>query len=221
MIFVKSEIPRKASEGNLNIKKTVLCVFSVLFSVSVLTGCNNSKSFSTQTPSLPKEISEKSKKAESEEYMPKNIYGEKRHQKYVLSSSFFQKNINVKSFNELKTRVKDGIRITQDKADMSEKEALLWAKIIKSKSYTMYTVDDAQKKYNELEGIIQQMAKKNNQTADEYIKNAFGLDHQQYTDFLKSQAAKFEQEYNEAKNKKEDPKTAENRKYVESQKYKP
>lgn len=185
-------------------------------SLLVLTGCSSydSSYFSPTTKDLPKSSKKYSKETVTR-LARQNAQAILRHYKPTLSSDYFSRYLDMKSFGELKARVLEGMKITQETAKMTEKQAKLWNDIIKSKSYTTYTVNDADKKYAELEKIIQQMAANNKKSADEYIKQAYSMNHNEYTDFIKEQAKKFETSYNANSNAQDDEKTKQRKKHIE------
>ncbi len=83
---------------------------------------------------------------------------EQKHVKPKLSDEFISEYLNMDDFDELKRRTKAGIAITNDTADMTKEEFLLWMDIVRSKWFNQYTVTDLEEKKKEFDRIIQEMA---------------------------------------------------------------
>lgn len=83
---------------------------------------------------------------------------EQKHVKPELSDDFISQYLNMEDFDELKRRTKAGIAITNDTADMTKEEILLWTDIVRSKWFNQYTVTDLEVKKKEFDLIVQELA---------------------------------------------------------------
>ena len=121
---------------------------------------------------------------------------EESNEEVALSSDFMETYIDMDSFAEQKQRTLDGIRITNDLADMSEGEIQLWAQIIADADYNQYTTDDLERRKAELNAILDSLAASQHMTVEEFLANEdIGMDLPSAREFLDRQAEKFAQSY--------------------------
>lgn len=116
---------------------------------------------------------------------------EQKHVKPKLSDEFISEYLNMDDFDELKRRTKAGIAITNDTADMTKEEILLWMDIVRSKWFNQYTVTDLEEKKKEFDGIIQEMAEEADMSIREMMALDYGLGEDEAELFLERQAEKY------------------------------
>ena len=113
-----------------------------------------------------------------------------------LSDDFMERYLDMSSFEELKQRTLDGIRITNDLSDMSEAEIALWEQIVKSADFNQYTTSDLERRKAELLGILESLAREHDMTTAEFLRNGdLGIDLQSAEDFLERQAEKYASDF--------------------------
>lgn len=123
-----------------------------------------------------------------------NIIDQKANEVHVpaeLSDDFVSRYLNVKDLETMKLRVKHGIAITNEKAGMTEKEYQLWKDLIQTKQIQMYTVNDLEQKYQEMEHALQILANDKQKDLDQLLKQDYGLTPKETESFLKKQAEKY------------------------------
>ena len=127
---------------------------------------------------------------------PKELQFEKDMRKVHVDPDFpaqyeaASRKMNLKDPNVAKKMVQEGYRITINGSKMTEKEINLWTKIANNKSFTMYTVEDAQEKMDEMNKILEEEAQNNNETVRAFI-SSYGLTEDECEIFLERQAKKY------------------------------
>lgn len=116
---------------------------------------------------------------------------EQKHVKPELSDDFISQYLNMEDFDELKRRTKAGIAITNDTADMTKEEILLWTDIVRSKWFNQYTVTDLEVKKKEFDLIVQELAEEADMSIKDMMKLDYGLGKEEADLFLKKQAEKY------------------------------
>lgn len=116
---------------------------------------------------------------------------EQKHVKPELSDDFISQYLNMEDFDELKRRTKAGIAITNDTADMTKEEILLWTDIVRSKWFNQYTVTDLEVKKKEFDLIVQELAEEADMSIKDMMKLDYGLGKEEEDLFLKKQAEKY------------------------------
>ena len=157
--------------------------------ISLAGGCGIQNTEPREYTMPEKEVSDDYVLTEAKELIEQ--IAEEKHVAPELSDGFVSKYLDMENFEELKARTREGIRITQDKAGMTEQETALWETMIENKRFSMCTVEDMQEKLDELNRILESLAEENHQTISEYVSE-FGMDEQETTAFFQEQAAKYE-----------------------------
>lgn len=152
-----------------------------------LTGCSELKpgleEYSMPTQAETKVVDKEAKSAVER-------MAEKKHVKAELSDDFVSRYMDISTFDELKRRTEEGIRITQNTADMTESEFKLWEDIISSEQMDQYTVSDMEVKKEELNSIIKKMADEK-QTSISGLAEKYGMTEDEMDQFLNKQAEKY------------------------------
>lgn len=163
--------------------KIPICILAI---VTAFNGCTAQEPIKSYT--LPN-VSEDEITTEAESIVEK--LAKEKHVAPQLTDDFVSSYLDMEDFAELKERAKEGIAITQEEADMTEKEILMWQEIIRNKQFTKYTVDDLNTKLDELNGILQAMAEEKGMGVEAFVQEYFGMDYEEATDFIKGQAEKY------------------------------
>nr|WP_303182491.1 hypothetical protein [Lachnoclostridium phocaeense] len=116
---------------------------------------------------------------------------EKAHTAPALSDDFVDKYLDIDSMLELEKRVETGLAAANDVADLTEAEFQAWSDIIESKQLNMYTTSDIEQRKSEIYEVLNGFAAKADQSFEEYMKKAYGMDPAEAEAFAKKQAQKF------------------------------
>ena len=175
-----------------------IIIAAVLMASISLTACNAPES------GLPKydteSISEDAVDKEINKAVQNTVerLASEKHVAPELSDDFCSKYLDMNSFEELKIRTLNGIKVTEASFDLSKNRAALWKQITDNANFNQYTTADLDRRIAELKGIVEELARNNKMSLEEYLSQVeFGLSMDEYEAFIKEQAEKYYQEYSE------------------------
>lgn len=116
-----------------------------------------------------------------------------KHSIPEVSDDFVSRYLDMNNLKELQHRTLAGIQITNAEADMTKEEISLWKEMIKNEKFTQYTMEDAETKKQELQGILDALEKDCAVSKEKFLQQ-YGMTEESISEFIEKQAQKYEQD---------------------------